>query len=692
MSLLQLQKAKLQILEAEKAIEEKKQKPRKVNELLLNKAIEEVSVCVNVIPEEERKIMEAVRRIESRKDKNWEVQVNYLLDQIEVMKDTYPIFADEAKRRRDLIDSINRTRGWEKEKELCAEDTLRWFNNWSWTSDPRKDGIGWALPFLPYEFQVDAIKWLEDLIFIERRSGLIEKSRDMGFSWVISSLLYKHWQHGDGSFQALVGSMTIDDTDVIGNPSTIFEKIRIQSRMQPVGLLPKKFDGDIPYCRAINPETGASIVGEPCNEKFGRSGRYKVIFFDELSAVTQDTEALTASSQSSPCKIYNSTVRGMGNEYAQIRFSGSVPVKTYHWTQHPYKSENWYQYQKLDMNSDTRVAQELDIDYTASTPNRVYHQYNEIYHVITKSEVMKALPSFRGRDGFQIPLGHNIAMGEDVGQTKEHAHVQLWFATLKEGTKTVDGVDLTGSVFCYREIIQPPHSPPRIWAESIKKAEGLYEPRMVTDRLISHEADTEIEVYWDEYKLDFTKWHSDYNGGISRIRDYLDIIDEDKPHPFRNTEQFKDAPPIMGRPYIYLVVDDEQGELLYEPATRRYHVTPAKDSGGLMRLRAEFPVYHYPTEELGKDVRKMRPKKSFDDAMDVIRCVGYEVFAPIKKMTDIEKADLYLENKYGKMSDIPPKDLPMVFLQREQDKKNYIKQQQQIGLSYRDRIWNRITS
>jgi hypothetical protein len=697
-SKLILAKAKLALTENEEA--PKKEKASKINNMLLFKALEEVSVCTLTIPDEERKIMAAVKRVEENKneDKYWETRVKYLLDNLQVMKDSYPIFEDEAKRRKELIESVTRRNKWMEEREKCKEDSVYWFNNYAWTSDPRKEGIGWALPFVPYEFQVDCIKWMEDLMFVQKSSGLIEKSRDMGFSWVISSLLYKHWQH-NRNFHALIGSMTIDDTDVVGNPSTVFEKIRIQSRMQPLGLLPKGFNGDIPYCKAVNPENGNSITGEACNANFGRGGRFSVIFFDELSAVQHDTEALTASSQSSPVKIYNSTVRGMANEYAQIRHSGSVPVKTYHWTLHPYKNQNWYEYQKLEMNSDVRVAQELDIDYAASQPNKVYTSWNEVYHVVTKSEVMRSLPSFaqktKSGEKFQIPFGHRISMGQDVGQSADHANVMLWEVTLKQGTKTVDGIDLSGAVLWYREMIMPTGSIPKYWAKEIKTAEGLYEPRMIYGRYMSQEANTECEIYNQEYKLHFTQWTPDYNEGIPRVRDYLDVSKEHEIHPFREPtrrEKYPAAKPIMGRPMMFFVVDDDQGELLYNEALDKFLVRPPKDSNGFFRTRSEFPMYHYPITELGKEIKNMRPHKRFDDAMDTVRCIATECFAPVNDLTREEKFQAHLPDnlKSANIENIPAKDRGMAVLQLQQERREYEKQLQQQAMSYRDQLWDKV--
>lgn|GEM_PF-3269057 len=50
---------------------------------------------------------------------------------------------------------------------------------------------------------------------------------------------------------------------------------------------------------------------------------------------------------------------------ARRRFSGKHEVFTFHWRDDPRKSEEWYEQQKAKKNPVT-VAQELDLDYTAS--------------------------------------------------------------------------------------------------------------------------------------------------------------------------------------------------------------------------------------------------------------------------------------------------------------------------------------
>src|SRR5574338_723819 len=158
---LTLTKAKLAILDAKKSKPlGTKVKPTKLNNQLLFKALDDVAICTTLLPDEERKVLESVRKIEGNKanDKYWDIRINYLLDNLEVMKTVYPIYEDEAKRRKELITKVTRQGKWREEKEKCAADTVDWFNNYSWTADRRKDGIGWALPFMLYDFQEEAIQ------------------------------------------------------------------------------------------------------------------------------------------------------------------------------------------------------------------------------------------------------------------------------------------------------------------------------------------------------------------------------------------------------------------------------------------------------------------------------------------------------------------------------------------------------
>ena len=83
------------------------------------------------------------------------------------------------------------------------------------------------------------------------------------------------------------GSRKKELVDKIGDPSSIFEKIRIILRSLPVEFLPAGFDFDenVKLMSIVNPETGATITGE-CGDNIGRGGRTLAYFEDEAQPLT----------------------------------------------------------------------------------------------------------------------------------------------------------------------------------------------------------------------------------------------------------------------------------------------------------------------------------------------------------------------------------------------------------------------
>src|SRR3990167_662768 len=77
-------------------------------------------------------------------------------------------------------------------KEMCKRDTVFFINNFLYTYDPRKKFGEAHLPFILFDYQEDLILWIEQHLK-EGSDGLLEKSRDMGVTWVFLSVLLKHW-------------------------------------------------------------------------------------------------------------------------------------------------------------------------------------------------------------------------------------------------------------------------------------------------------------------------------------------------------------------------------------------------------------------------------------------------------------------------------------------------------------------
>ncbi len=86
------------------------------------------------------------------------------------------------------------------EVELCKRDIMHWFNNYVYTDKNKTlftSNEDTTIPFIPFDFQIEAITEIWASIMdgtrpIEERKELlnifIEKSRQMGLSWIIVAI------------------------------------------------------------------------------------------------------------------------------------------------------------------------------------------------------------------------------------------------------------------------------------------------------------------------------------------------------------------------------------------------------------------------------------------------------------------------------------------------------------------------
>lgn len=659
-------KTDIDILRLKLKLNEMKRRAERYKTLAPNDAslFAAIDLCLDapkLLPAEFDKLDKAIARLKrtSPNDHKTKIRIDYLEYEKWALKGSITDYFKEAARRKErLFELLDSEEKQKEEMSRCEASFDYWFDNYAWIVDPRNPVL-FAFPFQRYEFQNEATEWIFDLIFVLRSHGLIDKSRDMGVTWLVVCIFIYCWlfPRGGSQFHALITSYREDEVDKSGVPGTIFEKIRSQIRLLPSWMLPEGFkmgkgkgESHVSHMRIVNPQNGSTIVGTTANAETGRSGRYTVVFFDESASIEHDESSAAAASQSTKTCLFVSTPKGKLNYFAKKRFSGDIPVLSFHWTKHPYKDKRWYNGQKLQLSPEM-VAQELDIDYDASQPGKVYPSFDETYHVITKSDFMREIEGataveMDGRRRFRIPLEWNLGRAHDWGSSDsngEHANVTLWFATAKQGTKTkTHKLDIGGSVFIYRMHTAPPHSTVRSVARKVHILQAPdKEQRRMTSELMSHEALSERDTYSQEHDLHYEAWNTDYNSGIAQVRDYLEVQYTHQPHPFRIAEKEAGVPQLKGRPMIYLIVDDDQGECYFDYMTQKWQVRPGKDDSGLARLRAEFGVYHYPKSEAGKAVKKQRPEKLFDDCMDCVRCMAV-TFPPVASYTIDERLELDL--------------------------------------------------
>src|SRR4051812_43210253 len=128
------------------------------------------------------------------------------------------------------------------EIELCRRSVEYLFDSWAWTYDPRNAGteLPTRLPFDMWAKQREFLRWL-DARSEANEDGLAEKSRDAGFTWLMVGWSWHKWRFVPG-FDIAFGSRVMELVDRLGDPDSIFEKLRMFYRNLPRWLLPEGFD------------------------------------------------------------------------------------------------------------------------------------------------------------------------------------------------------------------------------------------------------------------------------------------------------------------------------------------------------------------------------------------------------------------------------------------------------------------
>lgn len=260
----------------------------------------------------------------------------------------------------------------QRQRALCKADILYWINEYGKTYDPRSKTPHLAFKLYPY--QECLVKTMEEHI----RNGediLVEKSRDMGVSWLVLLVFQWFWLFEPGS-DFLLGSRKLDYVDRLGDLSTLMEKLRYNLDKQPAWLLPEGYSRNqhSHFLKLVNPENGNVITGESSNPNFARGGRYKAVFMDEFAYWQNDDLAYASAGQSTPCRIVVSTPHGRRNKFAELRFDSPIHTERVHWSEHPNKTEAWYEKEKQRMTED-EIARELDINYHLSSRDRVFGEF-----------------------------------------------------------------------------------------------------------------------------------------------------------------------------------------------------------------------------------------------------------------------------------------------------------------------------
>lgn len=252
-------------------------------------------------------------------------------------------------------------------KAYYRDHIPQFISDWGVTYDPRNVEVGLPaiVPFILYPRQVEWCEWVIER-WRARESGLCDKSREMGVSWLavaLSDSLCLFFEDVSIGF----GSRKEEYVDKLGDPKSLFFKARMFLETLPVEFR-GGWDRDkhSPHMRIMFPETGSTIGGEG-GDNIGRGDRRSIYIIDESAHLEHPEQVDAALAMTTNCRIDVSSVNGLANPFAQKR--QSLPARqvfTFHWRDDPRKDQAWYDRKVAELNNPVVVAQEIDIDYSAS--------------------------------------------------------------------------------------------------------------------------------------------------------------------------------------------------------------------------------------------------------------------------------------------------------------------------------------
>jgi hypothetical protein len=239
--------------------------------------------------------------------------------------------------------------------------------NWCWTFDPRVavDGGLAFMPFDPYPRQLDWLAWMDERLR-KRDEGLVETSRDVGFSWLSGGFALHKWLFVPG-FKTTFGSRKEEYVDKSGDPDSLLEKVRMMFFQLPKWMWPKGFTAGkcFNYMRLINPENGNIIRGE-AGDQMGRGGRSTMYFIDEAAFIERADRVNASTSANVDVRIWGSTVNSPGDLFARKRHRlPPEQVFIFDYRDNPLMTPERIARKKAELE-DFQWASEYERDYSAS--------------------------------------------------------------------------------------------------------------------------------------------------------------------------------------------------------------------------------------------------------------------------------------------------------------------------------------
>jgi len=248
--------------------------------------------------------------------------------------------------RRRILEACRKDKGLrEAAIEVCRRDFLFFVNVFVWQYNPLIKGVQSVGPFVTWPFQervfmgeppeYRGVVWCYE----NNQTAVIEKSRDMGASWMF--VIFQVWLGlFHDNFQLLNISRSAEAVDN-ASKNSLFAKIRFIHEHIPDWLRGEVDDVKFNFSYV---RTGSEITGVASTGVSGAGGRASVVFIDEYSVIKEDAAVRQNTANISDCRFFNGTHQGVGTEFYNLTKTPEIVQIQMHWTRHPRKNTHLYSF------------------------------------------------------------------------------------------------------------------------------------------------------------------------------------------------------------------------------------------------------------------------------------------------------------------------------------------------------------
>lgn len=249
----------------------------------------------------------------------------------------------------------------------CSRDPVWFISTFLWTYDPKTHPENPHQPFILYQYQEKTA--LELVTATGKRNKIAEKSRQMGFTWLLLAIRLWFFLFRPG-LSFLLGSRKEDLVDSPGDPITLFYKLDYMLSRLPGWMLPSVVRTD---AHLQNEDNGTVIDGESTNDNFGRGGTRTAIDVDEFSAVENGYAIMTAIGDATNSWVLFGTSQGASGAYydtlQKMKEECPEDVIRWHWSEHPEKSLGLYTTDTGEPGGNLRI---IDTEYWSAHDQSSY--------------------------------------------------------------------------------------------------------------------------------------------------------------------------------------------------------------------------------------------------------------------------------------------------------------------------------